>query len=105
MNSELQEKYQEWLESPYFDEKTKEELRSLEGNDKEIEERFYKDLEFGTGGMRGLMGAGTNRLNIYTVRRAANGLAEYIVITVKKWQTRQHLFSMRMDSKPGCLIL
>lgn len=78
MNSELQAKYQEWLESPYFDEKTKEELRSLEGNDKEIEERFYKDLEFGTGGMRGLMGAGTNRLNIYTVRRAANGLAEYI---------------------------
>ena len=78
MNSEIWTKYQEWLESPYFDETTKEELRALEGNDKEIEERFYKDLEFGTGGMRGLMGAGTNRLNIYTVRRAAYGLAEYI---------------------------
>ncbi len=78
MNSETIERYQEWLESPYFDEKTKEELRSLEGNEKEIEDRFYKDLEFGTGGMRGLMGAGTNRLNIYTVRRAAKGLAEYI---------------------------
>ena len=78
MNSEIRTKYQEWLESPYFDETTKEELRALEGNDSEIEDRFYKDLEFGTGGMRGLMGAGTNRLNIYTVRRAAYGLAEYI---------------------------
>lgn len=54
--------YQEWLENPYFDEETKKELRALEGNEKEIEERFYKDLEFGTAGLRGVIGAGINRM-------------------------------------------
>ena len=71
--------YQEWLENPYFDEETKKELRALEGNEKEIEERFYKDLEFGTAGLRGVIGAGINRMNIYTVRRATQGLANYII--------------------------
>ena len=71
-------RYQEWMHSAYFDESTKDELRSLAGNEAELEDRFYKDLEFGTGGMRGLMGAGTNRLNIYTVRKATQGLANYI---------------------------
>jgi phosphoglucomutase len=72
-------KYEEWLEGKYFDEKTKEELQSIKGNRKEIEERFYKDLEFGTGGLRGILGAGTNRMNIYTVRKATQGLANYIL--------------------------
>ena len=71
--------YQEWLENPYFDEETKKELRALEGNEKEIKERFYMDLEFGTAGLRGVIGAGINRMNIYTVRRATQGLANYII--------------------------
>lgn len=68
-----------WLTDPYFDEKTKEELRSVQGDEKEIEDRFYKDLAFGTGGLRGVIGAGTNRMNIYTVRKATQGLANYIL--------------------------
>ena len=74
-----QEKYTEWITSDYFDEKTKDELKALEGNEKEIEDRFYKDLEFGTGGLRGVIAAGTNRINIYTVRKATQGLANYII--------------------------
>lgn len=73
------EKYEEWLESPYFDEKTKTELREIESDEAQIEDRFYKDLEFGTGGLRGVIGAGTNRMNIYTVRKATQGLANYIM--------------------------
>ena len=73
-----QEQYNYWLNDPYFDEKTKEELRSIAGDEKEKEERFYKELEFGTGGLRGIIGAGTNRMNIYTVRKATQGLANYI---------------------------
>ena len=61
--------YKSWLDSAYIDDATKEELRRIQGNEKEIEDRFYKDLEFGTGGLRGVIGAGTNRLNIYTVRK------------------------------------
>ena len=73
------EKYQMWLENPYFDEETKAELKALEGNEKEIQDRFYKDLEFGTGGLRGVLGAGTNRMNVYTVRKASQGLANFIL--------------------------
>ena len=73
------EQYQFWLEDAYFDEKTKEELRGIADNEKEIEDRFYKELEFGTGGLRGVIGAGTNRMNIYTVRKATQGLANYII--------------------------
>ncbi len=73
------EQYDFWLQDAYFDEKTKEELRGIAGNEKEIEERFYKELEFGTGGLRGVIGAGTNRMNIYTVRKATQGLANYII--------------------------
>lgn len=72
------EEYKFWLENDYFDQKTKEELKGIEGNNAEIEDRFYKDLEFGTGGLRGVIGAGTNRMNIYTVRKATQGLANYI---------------------------
>ena len=71
--------YKEWLENPYFDEATKEELRAIEGDENEIKERFYMDLEFGTAGLRGIIGAGINRMNIYTVRRATQGLANYII--------------------------
>ena len=71
--------YKEWLENPYFDEATKEELRAIAGDENEIKERFYMDLEFGTAGLRGIIGAGINRMNIYTVRRATQGLANYII--------------------------
>ncbi len=71
--------YQSWLDNPYFDDATKEELRSIAGDEKEIEDRFYMDLEFGTAGLRGVIGAGTNRMNIYTVRKATQGLANYIL--------------------------
>ena len=73
------ESYNEWLNNAYFDDKTKEELKGIAGDEKEIEERFYKELEFGTGGLRGIIGAGTNRMNIYTVRKASQGLANYII--------------------------
>ena len=72
-------RYNEWLQNPYFDEATRKELAALEGNAKEIKERFFKDLEFGTGGLRGILGAGVNRMNIYTVRRATQGLANCII--------------------------
>ena len=73
------ERYEQWMENPYFDEDTKAELKSIESDEKEIEERFYRDLEFGTGGLRGIIGAGTNRMNIYTVRKATQGLANFIL--------------------------
>ena len=71
--------YNEWLSNPYFDEATKEELRAIAGDENEIKERFYMDLEFGTAGLRGVIGAGINRMNIYVVRRATQGLANYII--------------------------
>ena len=71
--------YNQWLESDYFDAETKKELENIKGNEKEIEDRFYTDLEFGTAGLRGIIAAGTNRINIYTVRRATFGLANYII--------------------------
>ncbi len=73
------ETYQEWLTNPYFDEDTKKELEAIKGDENEIKERFYADLEFGTAGLRGVIGAGTNRMNIYTVRKATQGLANYII--------------------------
>ncbi len=73
------EEYQKWCESPEFDEETKQELLSIKGNEEEIEDRFYKELEFGTAGLRGIIGAGTNRMNKYTVGKATQGLANYIL--------------------------
>nr|WP_308742455.1 phospho-sugar mutase [uncultured Anaerocolumna sp.] len=73
------EKYKQWVNDEYFDEATRAELKSIENNDNEIKERFFKDLEFGTGGLRGILGAGTNRMNLYTVRKATQGLANYIL--------------------------
>ena len=74
-----QETYQEWLNNPYFDEATKEELKNIQDDDNEIKERFYSDLAFGTAGLRGIIGAGINRMNIYVVRKATQGLADYIL--------------------------
>lgn len=71
--------FQFWLEDDYFDAATKEELLAIRNNEAEVEDRFFKDLEFGTGGLRGVIGAGTNRMNFYTVRKATQGLANYIV--------------------------
>lgn len=71
--------YEKWCTDAYFDEATKRELEEIASDEKEIEERFYRQLEFGTGGLRGIIGAGTNRMNIYTVRQATQGLANYIV--------------------------
>ena len=68
-------KYEQWCTDPIFDEATKAELRKIGGDEKEIEDRFYKDLSFGTGGLRGVIGAGTNRMNVYTVTKATQGLA------------------------------
>ena len=67
---DYKEMYQSWLDNPYFDEATKEELKKIADNDDEIKDRFYADLEFGTAGLRGVIGAGTNRMNVYTVRKA-----------------------------------
>ena len=76
---DYRENYKHWLEDDYFDEATKEELRGIASDEKEIEERFYTELEFGTAGLRGVIGAGTNRMNVYTVRKATQGLANYIL--------------------------
>ena len=73
------EEYKKWCESPEFDEATKKELLEIKGDEKEIEDRFYQELEFGTAGLRGVIGAGTNRMNKYTVGKATQGLANYIL--------------------------
>ena len=70
--------YQTWLENDYFDEETKNELIAIKDNRKEIEDRFYKELEFGTAGLRGIIGAGTNRMNKYIIRKVSQGIADYI---------------------------
>ena len=73
------EEFKSWLEDDYFDQETKQELLAIRNDEKEIEDRFYKELEFGTGGLRGVIGAGTNRMNVYTVRKASQGLANFII--------------------------
>ena len=83
---DYKEIYNQWLENPYFDEATKEELKAIKDDENEIKERFYMDLEFGTAGLRGIIGAGTNRMNNYVVRRATQGLANYIAKVDKKSQ-------------------
>ena len=76
---EYMKKYNEWCTNPVFDEDTRQELQSIAADDSEIQDRFYKDLEFGTAGMRGVIGNGTNRMNVYTVTKATQGLANYIL--------------------------
>lgn len=86
MNSH--ETYLYWLCNEYFDEETRAELIKIKNKPKEIEDRFFKDLEFGTGGLRGLIGAGINRINIYTVRKASQGLANYLLKSGYEAKTR-----------------
>lgn len=83
--------YEAWLSNPYFDADTKKELESIAGDENEIKERFYADLEFGTAGLRGIIGAGTNRMNVYTVRKATQGLANYIAIFLPARNRRKRL--------------
>ncbi|HAJ32099.1 MAG TPA: phosphoglucomutase [Candidatus Atribacteria bacterium] len=83
------EKYKFWLENEYFSDEAKEELRALSGNEEEIKDRFYKDLEFGTGGLRGKIGMGTNRMNIYTVSKATQGLADYLIEKAREQKDSQ----------------
>lgn len=92
------EKYDEWLTSTYFDADTKAELKEIESNEKEIEDRFYKDLEFGTAGLRGVIGAGTNRMNIIQSARRRRGL---LIILPRKRQKRRVLLSL--TTPDGCL--
>lgn len=92
---EYRESYEMWLNNPYFDEATKKELQNIAGDEQEIKERFYKELEFGTAGLRGVIGAGTNRMNIYTVRKATQGLANYI----KKNQGENKGVAIAYDSR------
>ena len=92
---DYKEVYEQWIANPYFDEATKEELKSIAEDENEIKERFYMDLEFGTAGLRGIIGAGTNRMNIYVVRRATQGLANYIAKVDKKSQG----FAIAYDSR------
>ncbi len=80
---DYREIYEKWRTDPYFSEEIRRELEALEGNEAEIEDRFYRQLSFGTGGLRGMLGAGTNRMNIYTVRQATQGLANYILAVGK----------------------
>lgn len=75
---DYKKQYEEWISNPFFDEDTKNELLAIKDNEEEIKDRFYKNLEFGTAGLRGVIGAGTNRLNLYTIRKATQGLANYI---------------------------
>ncbi|MBU3213533.1 phospho-sugar mutase [Clostridium estertheticum] len=81
-------RYEEWVNNKYFDEETREELKSIENDNKEIEDRFYMDLEFGTAGLRGKLGAGLNRMNIYIISRATQGLADYIKEYGKEYMDR-----------------
>lgn len=76
---EYMDQFHSWLENDYFDQETKNELLKIRNDEKEVEDRFYKELEFGTGGLRGVIGAGLNRMNVYTVRKATQGLANYII--------------------------
>ena len=78
MNETAKKEFESWLSDPYFDDATKQELLAIRNDEKEVEDRFYTSLTFGTGGLRGVIGAGTNRMNIYTVRKATQGLANYI---------------------------
>ncbi|MPQ33601.1 phospho-sugar mutase [Clostridium estertheticum] len=81
-------RYEEWVNNKYFDEETREELKSIKNDNKEIEDRFYMDLEFGTAGLRGKLGAGLNRMNIYIISRATQGLADYIKEYGKEYMDR-----------------
>lgn len=93
------EEYKRWCEDSFFDEETKKELKTIENDEKEIEDRFYKELEFGTAGLRGIMGAGTNRMNKYTVGKATQGLANFIKKEKKEAEGVVIAYDSRNNSK------
>jgi phosphoglucomutase len=94
--ADYQARYQSWLHSSVIDDATRNELKSIADNPKEIEDRFYKDLDFGTGGLRGVMGAGTNRMNVYTIRKTAQGIANYLL---HNGDSKQHSVAFAYDSR------
>lgn len=96
-NDSIRTRYETWLNDPIIDEGTKEELRSIAGDETEMKDRFYRDLEFGTGGLRGVMGAGTNRLNAYTVGKATQGLANWLLASAR--EERQPSVVIAYDSR------
>lgn len=98
---EAREIYKAWLSDPYFDEETKRELEALAKEEKEIEDRFGRELEFGTGGLRGIMGAGTNRMNSYMVRKATQGLANYMI--KQKTEKKEWLSPLIPETTPPVL--
>lgn len=98
------ERYRFWIENEFTDQQTKNELMSIEDCIEEIEDRFYKDLEFGTGGLRGLIGAGTNRMNVYTVAKTCQGLANYLHNTYEKGISVAIAYDSRHMSKDFALI-
>ena len=98
--------YNEWMNNPYFDDETKQELKAIQNDEKEIEDRFYKELEFGTGGLRGVIGYGTNRINKYTVRKATFGLCNYILKKCKEDGQKRGVviaYDSRHKSKEFCI--
>ena len=98
--------YNEWMNNPYFDNETKQELKAIQNDEKEIEDRFYKELEFGTGGLRGVIGYGTNRINKYTVRKATFGLCNYILKKCKEDGQKRGVviaYDSRNKSKEFCI--
>ena len=98
--------YNEWINNPYFDDETKQELKEIQNDEKEIEDRFYKELEFGTGGLRGVIGYGTNRINKYTVRKATFGLCNYILKKCKEDGQKRGVviaYDSRHKSKEFCI--
>ena len=102
LSAEISARYQEWLNAPWCDEATKAELQGLQHNEKEIEDRFYCELEFGTGGMRGLLGAGTNRMNIYLIRRLTQALADCISEHGAEAKARGVAIRQQHQSLPLC---
>ena len=108
--SNAKELYNRWLAQPDLDDAMKAELVSVAGNDEAITDRFYRDLEFGTGGLRGVIGAGTNRMNLYTVRKATQGLADYLnaadlpkkVAIAHDSRHNGELFARETASRPIC---
>ena len=98
--------YNEWMNNPYFDDETKQELKAIQNDEKEIEDRFYKELEFGTGGLRGVIGYGINRINKYTVRKATFGLCNYILKKCKEDGQKRGVviaYDSRHKSKEFCI--
>lgn len=88
--------YTSWIENVHLDEELKEALANIKADEKQLEDCFYKNLEFGTGGMRGEIGPGTNRMNLYTIRKASKGFADYITLQVKK-RKRKELLSLTIQ--------